>query len=178
MTTGKTIALTRWTVYNLRNGFCLFQLLWWLRGLKHLPAMQETWVGKIPWRRKWQPTPVLLPGQPHGWRSLVGYSPRGCKESDTTEQLHFHFVCLNYNFSEWQFIQARGQSPAMQAWVDVCVYFNLFRKAAGFLKGYRLRGFLLRPQEVRFTEIEQIWSNNNLEASLKSLALQSILSPC
>ena len=34
-------------------------------------------VRKIPWRRKWQPTPVLLPGKFHGWRSLVGYSPRG-----------------------------------------------------------------------------------------------------
>ena len=47
------------------------------------------WVGKIPWRRKWQPTPVLLPGKFHGQRSLVGYSPWGCKESDTTERLHF-----------------------------------------------------------------------------------------
>ena len=40
-----------------------------------------------PWRRKWQPTPVFLPGVVHGQRSLVGYSPWGCKESDTTEQL-------------------------------------------------------------------------------------------
>ena len=51
------------------------------------PAMQETWVGKIPWRRAWQPTPVFLPGESHGQRSLAGYSPRGHKESDTTEQL-------------------------------------------------------------------------------------------
>ena len=43
--------------------------------------------GTSPWRRKWQPTPVLLPGESHGWRSLVGYSPWGCKESDTTERL-------------------------------------------------------------------------------------------
>ena len=42
-------------------------------------------------RRQWHPTPVLLPGKSHGWRSLVGYSPWGCKESDTTERLHFHF---------------------------------------------------------------------------------------
>ena len=39
----------------------------------------------------WQTTPVFLPGESHGWRSLVGYSPRGRKESDTTEWLHFHF---------------------------------------------------------------------------------------
>ena len=42
-------------------------------------------------RRHWHPTPVLLPGKSHGWRSLVGCSPRGRKESDTTERLHFHF---------------------------------------------------------------------------------------
>ena len=60
-------------------------------------------VGKISCRRKWQPTPVLLPGEFHGLRRLVGYSPRSRKESDTTEQLHFHFhpkythayVCVN-----------------------------------------------------------------------------------
>ena len=45
----------------------------------------DPWVRKIPWRRKWQPTPVFLPGKFHGQRSLVGYSPRGHKESDTTE---------------------------------------------------------------------------------------------
>ena len=43
---------------------------------------------KIPWRRQWQPTPVLLPGKSHGQRSLVGYSPWGRKESDTTERLY------------------------------------------------------------------------------------------
>ena len=61
--------------------------------VKRLPAMRETgfdpWVGKFPWRRKWQPTPVFLPGESHGWRSLVGYSPWGLKESDTTERAHF-----------------------------------------------------------------------------------------
>ena len=48
------------------------------RGLHH-------WVGKIPWRRAWQPTPELLPGESHGQRSLVVYSPWGCTELDTTE---------------------------------------------------------------------------------------------
>jgi len=41
--------------------------------------------GKIPWRRARQPTPVFLPGESHGQRSLAGYSPWGCKESDRTE---------------------------------------------------------------------------------------------
>ena len=56
---------------------------------KNLPAIQETWVhpwvGKIPWRREWLPTPVFLPRELHGQRSLVGYRPWGCRESDTTE---------------------------------------------------------------------------------------------
>ena len=43
------------------------------------------------WRRRWHPTPVLLPGKSHGQTSLVGCSPWGRKESDTTERLHFHF---------------------------------------------------------------------------------------
>ena len=45
----------------------------------------DSWVWKIFWRRKWQPTPVFLPGESHGQRSLAGCSPRGRKESDTTE---------------------------------------------------------------------------------------------
>ena len=43
------------------------------------------WFGKIPWRRPWQSTPIFLPGESHGQRSLVGYSPWDCKELDTTE---------------------------------------------------------------------------------------------
>ena len=54
---------------------------------KHSPVVQDTWVRKIPWRRQWQPTPVILPGKLHGQRNLAGYSPWGCKESDMTEQL-------------------------------------------------------------------------------------------
>ena len=45
----------------------------------------DPWVGKIAWGRKWQPTAVLLPGKSYGQRSLVGYSPRGCRELDMTE---------------------------------------------------------------------------------------------
>ena len=65
--------------------------------IKNLLAKGRTefnpWVRKIPWRKEWLPTPVFLPGGSYGQRSLVGYSPRGCKESDRTERLtlsHFH----------------------------------------------------------------------------------------
>ena len=57
--------------------------------VKNLPAMQEIqldpWVGKIPWGRKWQPTPVFLPGESQGRGSLVGCSPWCHTESDMTE---------------------------------------------------------------------------------------------
>jgi len=57
--------------------------------IKNVSAIWETgyepWVGKIPWRRKWQPTSIFLPGEFHGQRSLGGYSLWGCKESDMTE---------------------------------------------------------------------------------------------
>ena len=83
--------------------------LWLLRPLQHLfygfpagsvvknaPAMQETcrrhgfnpWVRKIPWSRKWQPTPVFLPGKSRGQSSLMGYRPWGHKELETTEWLN------------------------------------------------------------------------------------------
>ena len=69
--------------------------------ITNLPAMQETWVqswvGKILWRREWQPTPVFLPGEPHGQRSVAGYSPWGHKESDTTERLT-HMRSLRQQF--------------------------------------------------------------------------------
>ena len=52
---------------------------------RHKTCGLDSWVGKIPWKKAWQPTPVFLPGESHGQRSLVGYSPWGRKESDRTE---------------------------------------------------------------------------------------------
>ena len=71
------------TIRHMRNG-----LPWWLRDKE--PTWQckrhgfDPWVGKILWRRKWQPTPIFFPEKSLGQRSLAGYSPYGCKESDTT----------------------------------------------------------------------------------------------
>ena len=60
--------------------------------IENFPSFSEFWKTRLKaWRRQWQPTPVLLPGKSHGWRSLVGCSPWGREESDTTEWLHFHF---------------------------------------------------------------------------------------
>ena len=62
----------------------------------------DPWIGKIPWRRKWEPTPVFLSEKSHGWRSLVSYSPWGCKEPDTTERLLF----LSFSFFQGALIWA------------------------------------------------------------------------
>ena len=76
---------------------CLVKHLWkeW-----NLPGKGKThW---IHWRRPWHPTPVLLPGKSHGQGSLVGCSPWGRRESDTTERLHFtHFILYHWR-RKWQ----------------------------------------------------------------------------
>ena len=69
-------------------------LPWWLRWKRIClqcgrPGF-DPWVGKIPWRRAWQHTPVFLSGESHGQRSLVGYSPWGHRESDMTEWVSTH----------------------------------------------------------------------------------------
>ena len=83
----------QWQRANLKITGLIFSagLPWWL---KHLRIHQQCrrpgfnpWVGKFPWRRDWLPTPIFLPGEFHGQRSLVGYSPWCCKESDTAERL-------------------------------------------------------------------------------------------
>ena len=69
-------------------------LPWWLMGKESSCQCKrhgfDPWVKKIPWRGKWQPSPVFLPGKSHGQRSLAGYSPWSCKEQDMTEQLDHH----------------------------------------------------------------------------------------
>ena len=81
-------------------------LPWWLRIARILLQCRrlgfDLWVGKVPWRRAWLSTPVFLSGEFHGQRSLVGYSPWGCKESDTTERLILQEV---------SYILSRGQPP-------------------------------------------------------------------
>ena len=55
----------------------------------------DPWIEKIPWKRRWQPTLIFLPGESHGLRSLVGYSPWDCKELDVTEHAHtLTYACV------------------------------------------------------------------------------------
>ena len=61
----------------------------------------DPWVSKISWSRRWQPIPVFLPGKFHGQRSLVGYSPWGCKESDVTEHSTQKDIEVNSLAGQW-----------------------------------------------------------------------------
>ena len=66
----------------------------------------DLWLGKIPWSRKWQPTPIFLSGDSHGQRNLVGFCLQGCKESDMNEHMcthtHTHSVCyIMYTYMQY-----------------------------------------------------------------------------
>ena len=94
----------------------------------------DSWVRKIPWRRKWQSSPALLPGKSHGLRSLIGYSPRGRKESDTTERLHFHFYFQADYKLEWnclillntEFFTSKLHWCRIRIWFSPCLKNKVF----------------------------------------------------
>ena len=104
------------------------RLPWWCSGKESTwPCRRpkshgfDPWVGKIRWRRKWQPTPVFLPGESHGQRSLVGYSPWGWKESDMTEHacMHSH-TCIIMN-QELELVKCPGGSLVGTCLVHCCI---------------------------------------------------------
>ena len=86
--TSTQVSKSRTGPYNEESIYFLGMLPWWLSGKESACQCRRRrlhpWVGKIPLRRKWQPTPGFLPGKSHGQRSLGGYSPWGHIESDTT----------------------------------------------------------------------------------------------
>ena len=84
---GELSSLQRW-VFQSRNTVPLRSLISFISTLYF--SAYRTWTCLVG-RRQWHPTPVPLPGKSHRWRSLVGCNPWGRQESDTTEQLHFHF---------------------------------------------------------------------------------------
>ena len=96
-------------------------LSWWRICLQcRIPGF-DPWVGKISWRRKWQPTPVFLPGESHAQRSLAGYSPWGHKESDTTEQLRKKIaVSLNIGKLPLKCLKMTLMSPTLVGIYRLC----------------------------------------------------------
>ena len=108
--TNQTVLVSVAFLLMARMSFCiLFSLV---KSLKLADFTLKTWSYLIEvislmlvsrrWRKQWHPTPVLLPGKSHGRRSLVGCSPWGRKESDTTERLHFHFSLSLFTFLHWR----------------------------------------------------------------------------
>ena len=101
------------------------------------------WVRKMPWRKKWQPTPVFLPRKPHGEKNLAGYSPWDHKESDTTYQLstHLHnvFAFLSYWMStllkHWGFPGASDSKESTCNAGDL-VLIPWLRRSPGERNGY------------------------------------------
>ena len=93
----------------------------WLSGKKstcqcrsHRRCGFDSWVGKIPWRRKWQPAPAFLPGKAHGQIGLPGYGPCGCKGSDTTERPSTHArLSLSVAFG---ILPEQGSNPCLLHW--------------------------------------------------------------
>ena len=73
------------------SGFMVMRSVSGLSLASHLPCRYLIWLGVLPGRRQWHPTPVLLPGKSHGRRSMVDYSPWGSEELDMTKWLRFHF---------------------------------------------------------------------------------------
>ena len=130
----------------------------------------DPWTRKIPWRRAWQPTPVFMPGESHGQRSLVGYGLWGCKESDTNKQLththtHTHISAWGTHSSTlaWNIpwmgepgrLQSMESQRVRQDWVTSLSFYSSFwrrtwqptpvflpgeSQAQGSLVGCRLRG--------------------------------------
>ena len=104
-------------------------------------------------RRRWHPTPVLLPGKSHGWRSLVGYSPWGREESDTTEWLHFHFslLCIGEgNGNPLQYSCLENPRDRGAWWAAV------YRVAQGWMWLKRLSSISSRWQTSSLGELKQL----------------------
>ena len=95
---GTEINLTKYSSVNYNPLIQMPGLPWWLRWWRTCLQGGETWVwswvGKIPWRREWQPTPVLLPGDTQGQRNLVGHRTWGRKELDMTEWVTLPFLLM------------------------------------------------------------------------------------
>ena len=136
--------------------------------IKNLPVVQETWfspwVRKIPGRRKWQPTPLFLPGESHGQKSLVGYSLWGGKELDMTERLIL-LKSTHYWITLRQSAVLSLENPRtaslMCGWHSWLQPWEGLREQGSALhaEGSRLdRGILKTKAEISFPISSQEWS--------------------
>ena len=102
------------------------------------------WVRKIPCRRAWQSTPVFLPGESHGQRSLVGYNPKSCRKLDTTEvTLHAHSICITIHVD----------ISSIYIYMCVCVYKYIFIYTQQF---WPSQNFILKEKHFIIETIQNI----------------------
>ena len=99
---------------------------------------------KITWRREWQPTPVFLPGEFLGQRSLVGYSPWGCKESDMTEWLTLSYTILGLGFTFWRMVFLETKVTISK----LCISAPQYNCGHGFYK-YVLNEYVIKNQKAK-----------------------------
>ena len=152
--------------------------------VKNLPAMWrsrfDSWVGKMPWSRKWQPTPMFLPGKVHGHSSLMGWGPWGCKESDTTVQWNQHHWQLmeslcKENGTGWMQLQAmacslvRAAKSGFHPYLDALVQFTncTIPGHETQMSRYWSRSHTL--QLVDFWASVKFWHQERLEAGLETI---------
>ena len=121
----------------------------------------DPWVGKIPWRRAWQSTPVFLPGESHGQRSLAGYSPCSLQESDRTE-------ATSHTHSTFRLCILLNQQTSI---VILCVNIQM-------LHGGSMCSILLNLLQVRYTVCASIYLQLFVEipTTLKSAIFSTIIS--
>ena len=119
--------------YELPRWFSGKESAW--RGRTHKRCTFNSWIGKTPWSREWQPTPAFLPGKSHEQRSLVGNSPGGPKETDTTKHAltHLHLIYGWVLFVDR--VSPRG----------IC-FFNIFSERSSLVFGF------IRPTSWRFSQ--------------------------
>ena len=136
--------------------------------------MWETQVWSLGWedplRRKWQPTPVLLPGKSHGWRSMVGYSPWGHKELDTTERLHFHFFTFFASGSQriGASVSALVLPMNIQGWFSLGLTSLISLQAKGLSRVFSSTT-IWKHQFLNFQP--SLWSNTTDDSLAKNLEL-------
>ena len=126
------------------------------------------WVWKIPWTRKWQPTPLFLPGELHGQRNLVGYSPWSHKELDMTERLtlsHFFSQKILYHLlhiierSDWSCIMCSAQCLAHVNAIAINKVLTTFIQPLGTIYGYCITTVTFFLEEKHFIDI---WKSKGL----------------
>ena len=130
--------------------------------VKNPHAVRETWVGKIIWRRAWQSTPVSLPGESHGQRSLVGYSSWGCKvvqdwqTKHSTERLSMSQTLLINLYAPWK--QSYDQSRQhIKKQRHYCVNKGPSSRGYGFSSGHVWMWELDYKAESRRIDAFELW---------------------